>query len=81
MNKNSNKPTPSPWGYFGYEFLFAIPIIGLIFMLIFAFDNSNPARRNFARSKFIPFLIWGILAAGLLIFAAIIYVQNGWSFD
>lgn len=40
------------WAYFGYQILFTIPIIGLIFLIIYSFDNSYIARRNFARSFF-----------------------------
>ncbi len=68
----------SSWGYFGYEVLYAIPIIGTIFMIVYALDDSNMARRNFTRSKFIPFLIWGVMIVGLCIFALIIYAKNGW---
>ena len=42
----------SPWGYFGYSILFSIPLIALIFMIIYAFDDSNINRRNYARSYF-----------------------------
>ncbi len=61
MNAKNNDNTPSSWGFFGYDILYAIPIIGTIFLIKHSFDNTNPARRNFARSKFIPFLIWGIV--------------------
>lgn len=43
----------SMWGYFGYEILFSIPVIGLIFLLIYSFGaTSNINLRNFARSYF-----------------------------
>ncbi len=77
---NSGNP-PTAWGYFGYDILFALPIIGTIFLFIYAFDNSNLARRNYARSKFIPFFIWGLMIIGLCIFALIIYAKNGWAFS
>lgn len=47
----------SPWAYFGYDLLYAIPLIGFIFLLIHAFSDSNINRRNFARSFFCAFLI------------------------
>ncbi len=40
------------WGYFGYEILFNIPIIGWIFVIIFALTADNINLRNFARSWF-----------------------------
>ena len=62
---NSNIPseyTPiSAWGYFGYNILFSIPIIGFIFLIIFSFDSSNINRRNYARSFFIIYLLIAIV--------------------
>lgn len=46
----------SAWGYFGYLLLFAIPLVGFIFLLIFTFSNSNVNRRNYARSYWCAFL-------------------------
>jgi len=55
------------WGYFGYEILFAIPIVGFICLLIFSFSAHNINLRNFARSYFcfliIVLVIFGILIA------------------
>lgn len=42
----------SSWGYFGYQILFSIPLVGFIALIIFALDSSYIARRNFARSYF-----------------------------
>ena len=54
MDKNNveeYKPI-SPWGYIGYQILFSIPIIGLIFILIYSFGDSNKNinLKNFAKS-------------------------------
>lgn len=40
----------SPWAYFGYNILFCIPIVGLILLIIYSFNNENINRRNYARS-------------------------------
>lgn len=58
----------SPWAYFGYNILFAIPLIGLIFLIIFSFDNSNINRKNYARSFFI---VWLLVIIVIAIIAAI----------
>ena len=48
----------STWGYFGYEVLFAIPVIGFIVLIILAVGGtSNINLRNLARSKFCMILI------------------------
>ena len=40
----------SMWGYFGYQILFAIPLIGFILLLVFALGGTrNINLRNFAR--------------------------------
>lgn len=53
----------SAWGYVGLQILFAIPVVGFIFLLIFTFKNSNLNRRNFARSYWCWLVIWAVIAA------------------
>ena len=51
----------SMWGYFGYEILFSIPLIGLILLLVFSFGGTrNINLKNFARSYFC-FLLIGVV--------------------
>lgn len=71
MGKQEQKyPVPSEykpismWGYFGYEILFAIPIVGFILLIIFSFVPKNKNLKNFARSYFcfmIVLLIIGVV--------------------
>ena len=42
----------SMWGYFGYEILFSIPIVGFICLIIMALGAKNVNKKNFARSYF-----------------------------
>ena len=42
----------SMWGYFGYEILFSIPVVGFICLIIFAIGAKNVNKKNFARSYF-----------------------------
>lgn len=43
----------SMWGYFGYELLFSIPLVGFILLLVFSFGGTkNKNLKNFARSYF-----------------------------
>lgn len=50
------------WGYFGYEILFSIPLIGWIILIIKAITSKNKNVKNFARSYFC-LLIIGIIAS------------------
>ncbi len=56
------------WGYVGYTILYAIPVIGLIFLLVHTFSGRNIARRSFARS----FWCWLLLV--ILLFAGLIFI-------
>ncbi len=54
----------SAWGYVGYNVLFAIPLIGFILLLVFAFGGTpNINLRNYARSFFCALLIVLLLVA------------------
>ncbi|MEG1384510.1 MAG: hypothetical protein RSD08_04335 [Oscillospiraceae bacterium] len=54
-----------PWGYVGYFLLFSIPIVGLIFLIVFAFSDKNRNRRNFARGYFVYMLICAVVFSGI----------------
>ena len=51
----------SAWGYFGYNILFSIPLVGFICLIVFSFDSSNINRRSYARSFFIIYILIAIL--------------------
>lgn len=58
----------SMWGYFGYEILFSIPVIGFICLIIMSFAAGNKNVKNFARSYFCMFilaLIFGIVLVAI----------------
>lgn len=60
----------SPWAYFGYTILFSIPVVGFVFLVIFAFSKKNINRRNYARSYFCGYLLALILViVGALLIA------------
>ena len=61
----------SMWGYFGYEILFGIPLIGFIILLVFAFGGSgNINVKNFARSKFCYLILWFVIMIVLVAIGA-----------
>ena len=70
----------SMWGYFGYEILFSIPVIGFICLIIFAIGAKNVNKKNFARSYFcytiICFLVFLVALAIILATGAIESVQT-----
>lgn len=55
----------SPWSYVGYTILFTIPVVGLVFLLVFTFSGGNVNRRSFARSY------WAALLLGILVIAVL----------
>ena len=67
---NSNIPEEyrpiSMWGYFGYEILFSIPIVGFICLIVFAIGAKNVNKKNFARSYFCYTIIVCLVAIVIL---------------
>lgn len=58
----------SMWGYFGYQILFMIPVIGFIILIVFALGGTkNVNLKNFARSYFCVAII--VLVVVLIIAA------------
>ena len=55
------------WGYFFYQILFMIPIIGFIALIICSLSSSNIVRRSFARSYFCLFIV--IIIILIILFA------------
>ena len=77
-NNNNNQPyipaeyqPISMWGYFGYQILFAIPVIGFILLIVFACGGKkNVNVKNFARSYFCVLIIWIVIIAVILAICA-----------
>jgi len=59
----------SMWGYFGYQILFSIPVVGWIFIIVFALSAQNHNLKNFARSQFCVLILW--------LFFAVIMATSG----
>ena len=52
------------WGFFGYGLLFAIPLVGLVFALVFALGGtSRVCLKNYARAALLAWLFALVLAA------------------
>lgn len=62
----------SPWSYFGLGVLYALPVVGWIFLICHAVGAMNINKRNYARSFFC------VYALGILL--AVISAVAGFSF-
>lgn len=70
-----NEYTPiSMWGYFGYNILFMIPVIGFILTIVFAFTAPNINLRNYARSQF---CVWIVLLILTILISVITFMIAG----
>ena len=58
----------SPWKYFWLNILYAIPVIGFIFLVIHAIGAGNVNKRNYARSFFCV-LVLALIIAGVILLA------------
>lgn len=69
------------WGYFGYEILFAIPLVGFILILVFSFGGArNINLRNFARSYFCVAIVAAIIIGLLLILGVGLFGANSMNY-
>ena len=57
----------SPWAYFGSNLLFAVPVVGFVFLIIFSFNNKNINRRNYARSFFCVYLLFLVIITAVVL--------------
>ena len=55
------------FGYIGLQILFAIPIIGWIFLIVFCFSDANINRRNYARAQIVGFFLFLIVMVILVV--------------
>lgn len=69
----------SAWAYWGLTILYAVPIVGFIFLIIHTFNGSNINRRSFARSYWIWTLICVIVSViAIVIVAATVGFSGLW---
>lgn len=50
MTESEEHKPISMWGYFGYEILLAISIVGFVLLIVFSLTARNRNLKNFARS-------------------------------
>ena len=64
----------SAWGYVGYGFLFSLSIVGFVIAIVFSFDESYIARRNYARSYLFSIalgVLLGVIIVGVVVVIAV----------
>lgn len=61
----------SPWSYFWLQVLYAVPVVGFIFLIIFSFKKDNIHRRNFTRSYWCSLILAAIVFAVILIISMV----------
>ena len=64
------------WMYFALSLRFSVPIVGLVFLIIFSLDDSNLNRRNFARSSWCSMIV----GVGIFILLMIFLLVFGFTF-
>lgn len=68
------------WHYVLLDILYIIPLIGLIFLLIHAFDHTNENRLHYARSYFVRLLLALIISATVVgLMYIIIGADESWN--
>lgn len=60
----------SPWAYWGLGLLYTVPVVGLVFMIIFSFNKGNINRRNFTRAHWIDVILALVIIGVILAIAA-----------
>lgn len=72
----------NPWAYFGLSVLYALPIIGFIFLIVHSCNSSNLNRRSYARSFWCALIIAVCITVVVLLISLIAgvsiweYVEN-----
>lgn len=67
----------SPWAYFGWQLLFALPLAGFVLLIVMSFAPRNRNLKNFARSYWCALLIGIGIAIVVVVIALIIAAAAG----
>ena len=69
----------SMWGYFGYQILFNIPIIGWIILIVFALGGTNNINvRNYARAHFCYLILFAFIIVVISLFIGLDNIIANW---
>ena len=64
------------WAYFWLSVLFAVPVVGFVFMIVFSCNGNHINRRNFARSYLIR-LIFAVLLGAVTVLLCMLLINLG----
>lgn len=64
------------WAYFWLSVLFAVPVVGFVFMIVFSCNGNHINRRNFARSYLIR-LIFAVLIGAVTVLLCMLLINLG----
>lgn len=80
-NENNQYRLLSPWAYVGYGILFTLPVIGWILAIVFALNDDNLNRSNFARGYWCGVLVAVIVVVILSIVGMVmgVSIMDGFS--
>lgn len=60
----------SAWQYFWLSVLFSIPILGVVYLIIYSISKANYNRRSFARSYWCAYIVAAIVCVILIVTGA-----------
>ncbi len=67
----------SAWAYFGLQILYAVPVLGWIFLICHAAGSRNINKRSFARSYFCVYILIALLLIALMISGVGLSITGG----
>ena len=74
IQKNNMQPKPlmqceplTMWQYFGYHLLFAIPIVGMVFLIIFSFFKTDNVHVTNLSRGFLLQIAFAIVVMAILV--------------
>lgn len=67
----------SAWTYFGLQILYAVPVLGWIFLICHAIGSRNINKRSFARSYFCVYILIALVVIALMISGVGLSITGG----
>lgn len=67
MSERNDRNYVSTMSWFGMMFVMAIPLVGFVMMIVWAFTGDNETRKNYFRALLLWMLVGLVLAAGFFL--------------